>query len=299
MHRRRPTRNRRTDPRHTVGRLAPPTTPPSTSPTPRTGAPAGAPGEPPVGSRSAVTRDLGQGVGAVTTLSSGGASDSGQRAGPAFGESSLCMGADSDKSGGRDGEDGALYDGSAPAPGTYTVPMTQLRGGTRYLNPGESRYLTVLPDSSGRVDPSGAGLDFTAAPGKSDPADHANRFHSGDDLPNRIRYAGPRYSGPRTARFDTTASGQGRAWPPPSPAWDHSATVGPESTADGYTACADAGDSGGSCCAGGFGGARTVAPGAARRRLLHKSFLGGVACTTAAFGAGPLPDGAKSRHRTT
>ncbi len=71
------------------------------------------------------------------------------------------------------------------------------------------------------MDLKGVSLDFSAAPGKANPADYANYFTSSDDLLNRIWYAGA-----YTVQLNTIASNQGRAWPPPSSAWDNSATVG-------------------------------------------------------------------------
>ncbi|MFE9880338.1 alpha-L-rhamnosidase [Streptomyces sp. NPDC005784] len=164
------------------------------------------------GSQSAITLDFGKEVGGLATLSFGGTSDNGQRVGLAFSESSLYVGNNSDRSSGRDGEDGALY-ATASANGTYTMPTAQLRGGFRYL--------TVFLDTSGWVDLNGVSLNFTAAPGKADPADYANYFTSSDDLLNSIWYAGA-----YTVQLNTIASGQGRAWPPPASAWDNSATVG-------------------------------------------------------------------------
>ncbi|MFD9001552.1 trehalase family glycosidase [Streptomyces sp. NPDC059582] len=164
------------------------------------------------GSRSAVTLDFGKEVGGLATLSFGVASDSGQRIGLAFSESSLYVGTSSDRSSGRDGDDGALYATAAPN-GTYTMPTARLRGGFRYL--------TVFLDTAGWVDLKGVSLGFTAAPGKADPADYANYFHSNDDLLNRIWYAGA-----YTVQLNTIASDQGRAWPPPATEWDNGATVG-------------------------------------------------------------------------
>ncbi|MER6960122.1 alpha-L-rhamnosidase [Streptomyces sp. NPDC000618] len=164
------------------------------------------------GAQSAVTLDFGKEVGGVTTLSFGSVSGSGQRVGLAFSESSLYVGNNSDRSSGRDGEDGALY-ATASANGTYTMPTARQRGGFRYL--------TVFLDTSGWVDLKGVSLGFTAAPGKADPADYANYFHSSDDLLNRIWYAGA-----YTVQLNTIASDQGRAWPPPASEWDNGATVG-------------------------------------------------------------------------
>lgn len=164
------------------------------------------------GSQSAITLDFGKEVAGLATLSFGSTSASGRRVGLAFSESSLYAGTNSDRSSGRDGEDGALYT-TASANGTYTMPTARLRGGFRYL--------TVFLDASGWVDLTGVSLDFTAAPGKADPADYANYFHSNDDLLNRIWYAGA-----YTVQLNTIASGQGRAWPPPASEWDNGATVG-------------------------------------------------------------------------
>ncbi|WP_247196609.1 trehalase family glycosidase [Streptomyces sp. GESEQ-35] len=164
------------------------------------------------GAQSAITLDFGKEVGGVTTLSFGAVSDSGQRVGLAYSESSLYVGNNSDRSSGRDGEDGALH-ATASANGTYTVPTAQQRGGFRYL--------TVFLDTSGWVDLNGVSLNFTAAPGKSNPADYANYFSSSDELLNRIWYAGA-----YTVQLNTIASDEGRAWPPPSTEWDNSATVG-------------------------------------------------------------------------
>ncbi|MEU9446221.1 alpha-L-rhamnosidase [Streptomyces sp. NPDC048304] len=164
------------------------------------------------GAKSAITLDFGKEVGGLATLSFGSTSDSGQRVGLAFSESSQYVGTDSDLSSGRGDADGALYT-TPSAGGTYTMPTARLRGGFRYL--------TVFLDTSGWVDLKGVRLDFTAAPGKTDPADYANYFHSSDDLLNRIWYAGA-----YTVQLDTIASDQGRAWPPPATGWDNSATVG-------------------------------------------------------------------------
>jgi hypothetical protein len=164
------------------------------------------------GSKSAITLDFGKEVGGLATLSFGSTSDSGQRVGLAFSESSQYVGTTSDLSSGRGDADGALHT-TAPAGGTYTMPTAQLRGGFRYL--------TVFLDTSGWVDVKGVSLDFTAAPGKTNPADYANYFHSSDDLLNRVWYAGA-----YTVQLDTIASNQGRAWPPPATEWDNSATVG-------------------------------------------------------------------------
>jgi hypothetical protein len=163
------------------------------------------------GAGSSLVLDFGKEVGGLVTLSFGAASDGGQRVGLAFSESSLYAGTASDASSGGN-PDGAIY-GAAPANSTYTMPAARLRGGFRYL--------TVFLNSSGWVDLRGVSLNFTAAPGKANPAAYANYFYSSDDLLNRIWYAGA-----YTVQLDTIASNQGRAWPPPQSEWDNSATIG-------------------------------------------------------------------------
>jgi hypothetical protein len=167
------------------------------------------------GTNSAISLDFGKEVGGLITLSFGSTSDSSQRVGLAFSESSLYVGTSSDASSGG-AADGAIY-GSAPSGGTYTMPTARLRGGFRYL--------TVFLNTSGWVDLRRVSLNFTAAPGMADPSAYPNYFYSNDDLLNKIWYAGA-----YTVQMDTIASNQGRAWPPPSSEWDNSATVSVGST---------------------------------------------------------------------
>ncbi|WP_439657199.1 alpha-L-rhamnosidase-related protein [Lentzea sp. HUAS TT2] len=162
------------------------------------------------GTNSSITLDFGKEVGGIATLSFGATSD-GQRVGLAFTESSLHIGRSSDASSGGNA-DGALY-GNAPTNGTYVMPSARLRGGFRYL--------TVFLNTSGWADLTGVSLNFTAAPGKSNPADYANYFYSSDNLLNRIWYAGA-----YTVQTNVIASNQGRAWPPPQSEWDNGATAG-------------------------------------------------------------------------
>lgn len=167
------------------------------------------------GAGSALSLDFGKEVGGLVTLSFGSTSDANQRVGLAFSESSLYVGTSSDASSGGNA-DGAIY-GAAPAGGSYTMPAARLRGGFRYL--------TVFLSTGGWVDLRGVSLNFTAAPGMSNPSAYANYFYSNDDLLNRIWYAGA-----YTVQMDTIASNQGRVWPPPSSEWDNSATVSVGST---------------------------------------------------------------------
>ncbi|MGH1554164.1 hypothetical protein ACRAWF_26120 [Streptomyces sp. L7] len=74
------------------------------------------------GSQSAVTLDFGKEVGGLVTLSFGSTSSSNQRVGLAFSESSLYVGNNSDRSSGRDGEDGALYATPRPTAPTPCPP---------------------------------------------------------------------------------------------------------------------------------------------------------------------------------
>jgi len=174
------------------------------------------------GGNSAITLDFGKEVGGLVTLSFGSTSDSSQSVGLAFSESSLNAGTSSDLSNGGSVADGAIY-GAAPANGTYTMPTARLRGGFRYL--------TVFLKSSGWVDLTRVSLNFTAAPGKSDPSAYPNYFSSNDPLLNKIWYAGA-----YTVQLNSIAPDQGRVWGPPASEWDNSATVsvaGPSVLVDG------------------------------------------------------------------
>ena len=165
------------------------------------------------GTNSAITLDFGKEVGGLATLSFGAASDGGQQLGLAFSESSLYVGNDSDISATHEGRgDGALT-AAAPANGSYTMPNQYLRGGFRYL--------TVFLRTAGWVELTRVSLNFTAAPGKADPADYANYFYSNDNLLNRIWYAGA-----YTVQMSTIASNQGRAWPAPATLWNNAAVIG-------------------------------------------------------------------------
>ncbi|WP_433385949.1 alpha-L-rhamnosidase C-terminal domain-containing protein [Micromonospora sp. KLBMP9576] len=165
------------------------------------------------GTNSSITLDFGKEVGGLATLTFGAASDGGQRLGLAFTESSLFVGNDSDTSATHEGRgDGALT-AAAPANGTYTMPAEYLRGGFRYL--------TVFLRTPGWVDLTRVSLNFTAAPGKANPADYANYFYSNDDLLNRIWYGGA-----YTVQLNTIASHQGRAWPAPATLWNNAAVAG-------------------------------------------------------------------------
>jgi Bacterial alpha-L-rhamnosidase 6 hairpin glycosidase domain len=163
------------------------------------------------GNGSSVVLDFGKDVGGIVTLTFAGSSDSGQSVGLAFSESDQNVGENSDPSS-DGGPDGALYAAVAGA-GSYTVPADKLRGGLRYL--------TLFLNSSGWVDIDGVSLNFTAAPGVSDPAAYPDYFCSNDSLLNRIWYAGA-----YTVQLDTIAPAQGRVWPPPSSGWENNAVVG-------------------------------------------------------------------------
>ncbi|MFJ5992868.1 MGH1-like glycoside hydrolase domain-containing protein [Lentzea sp. NPDC092896] len=162
------------------------------------------------GTNSSITLDFGKEVGGIATLSFG-ATSGGQQVGLAFSESSQYVGRDSDASSGGQ-PDRAIF-GNATTDGTYVMPAPRLRGGFRYL--------TIFLRTSGWVDLTGVSLNFTPAPGKSNPAAYANYFYSSDNLLNRIWYAGA-----YTVQTNVIASNQGRAWPPPPSEWDNSATVG-------------------------------------------------------------------------
>jgi hypothetical protein len=159
------------------------------------------------GAHSRVVLDFGKDVAGLVTLKFAGASGSGQQIGLAFSESSLYVGENSDLSSGAafsgTGTDGAIY-ARVDGAGTYTMPTDKLRGGFRYL--------TLFLATSGWVDVNGVSLNFTAAPGVSNPQAYANYFSSNDELLNKIWYAGA-----YTTQLDTIDPQQGRVWPAPAP----------------------------------------------------------------------------------
>ncbi|WP_405990814.1 MGH1-like glycoside hydrolase domain-containing protein [Streptomyces sp. NBC_00986] len=162
------------------------------------------------GNGSAVTLDFGKEVGGIVTLNFAGASGAGQSVGLAFSESSLYTGTSSDNSAG--GTDGAIY-ATVGGAGSWTMPTDKLRGGFRYL--------TLFLNSGGWVDVNGVSLNFTAAPGASNPAAYPDYFYSNDDELNRIWYAGA-----YTVQLNTIDPTQGRVYPPVSSGWENNATVG-------------------------------------------------------------------------
>ena len=165
------------------------------------------------GNGSSVTLDFGKEVGGIVTLTFAGSSDADQSVGLAFSESSQNVGDTSDASTNVSGStDGAIFAAVSGA-GSYTMPVDKLRGGFRYL--------TLFLNSSGWVDVSGVSLDFTAAPGASDPAAYPNYFCSNDSLLNQIWYAGA-----YTVQLDTINPTQGRTSPQPATGWETDGTVG-------------------------------------------------------------------------
>ena len=167
------------------------------------------------GAHSRLVLDFGKEVGGIVTLTFSGASGAGQQLGLAFSESSNYIGENSDLSAGifnGNDTDGAIFANVGGA-GSYTMPIDKLRGGFRYL--------TLFLTTTGWVDLNGVSLNFTAAPGKTDPSAYTNYFSSNDDLLNKIWYAGA-----YTVQLDTIDPHQGRVWPAPATGWENNATIG-------------------------------------------------------------------------
>ncbi|MFI6077376.1 trehalase family glycosidase [Actinoplanes sp. NPDC051343] len=164
------------------------------------------------GNGSSVTLDFHKDVGGIITLRFAGASDGGQSVGLAFSESAQFVGNASDASSGG-GPDGSLFTSVPAGGGSYTVPTDKQRGGFRYL--------TLFLNSGGWAGIDGVSLNFTAAPGASNPAAYPNYFCSNDDELNRIWYAGA-----YTVQLNTINPNQGRVWPPPSSGWENNGVVG-------------------------------------------------------------------------
>ena len=162
------------------------------------------------GKGSAVTLDFGKEVGGIVTLHFAGSSDANQSVGLAFSESPQYVGTSSDNSAG--GTDGAIY-AAVNGAGSYTMPTDKLRGGFRYL--------TLFLNSSGWADINGVSLNFTAAPGVTDPSAYPDYFYSNDALLDRIWYAGA-----YTVQLNTIDPTQGRVYPPVSSGWENNGAVG-------------------------------------------------------------------------
>ncbi|MGD0832738.1 MAG: trehalase family glycosidase, partial [Terracidiphilus sp.] len=168
------------------------------------------------GQGSYLVFDFGKEVGGIVSLQFGDASDSAQSLAVAFSESSLYTGLASDQSNSGGGADGFLSANVVPH-GEYVMPTTKLRGGFRYL--------TVGMATSGMVQLTGVGLQFTAAPALSDLRAYKGSFASSNDALNRIWYAGA-----YTVQMDTIAPVQGAAWPPPTDGWLNNGVSGFGST---------------------------------------------------------------------
>jgi hypothetical protein len=159
---------------------------------------------------ASVTLDFGKEVGGIITLGFAGSSGAGQSVGLAFSESSQSVGPNSDASAG--GTDGAIF-AAVTGAGSYTMPTDKLRGGFRYL--------TLFLNSGGWVDVNRVSLNFTAAPGLSNPSSYPDYFFSDDSLLNQIWYAGA-----YTVQLNTIDPAQGRVYPPVSSGWENNAVVG-------------------------------------------------------------------------
>jgi hypothetical protein len=164
------------------------------------------------GAGASITYDFGKEVGGLVTLRFGSSSDTGQRLGLAFTESSQYVGTTSDASNGGGGADGAIYAGVTPG-AAWTMPAASLRGGFRYL--------TLFAGTTGPIAIDRVSLAISFAPSMANLRDYANSFHSSDPLLNRIWYAGA-----YTVQTNTIAPTTGRVWGPPATGWDNSATVG-------------------------------------------------------------------------
>jgi hypothetical protein len=164
------------------------------------------------GAGSSVTLDFGEEVGGLVTVHSTAATDTGQRLGLAFSESSQYVGTTSDASNGGSGSDGAIFADLTPN-ASWTMPQNKLRGGFRYL--------TLFDESGGSIAIDKVSLAITFAPSMSNLRNYDNYFYSSDPLLNRIWYAGA-----YTAQTNVIAPTTGRVWGPPASGWNNSGTVG-------------------------------------------------------------------------
>ena len=172
------------------------------------------------GTNAYVVLDFGTEVGGTISLRFTGVSDSAQKLGVAFSESSDYLdfstlpAPDSDTStGGPRSRDGAI-DVPAASGTTYTTPLKLQRGGFRYL--------ILFNETGGSISFDDVSTHLTASPLLGDDLqDYPNYFASSDSLLNRIWYAGA-----YTVQLDTLVPDQGRAWPAPDALWDDTGVIG-------------------------------------------------------------------------
>lgn len=132
---------------------------------------------------STVTFDYKKNIAGVVSLNVTSSSDSNQRIGITFSESSLWISTEHSDTTGNEGFDNMVFI-DTPSAGTFSLPPDLLRGGFRYMS--------LVHNMTGSVEISAVETHFTAMPHYAEDQlqNYTGWFHSNDELLNRIWYAG-------------------------------------------------------------------------------------------------------------
>lgn len=130
---------------------------------------------------SSVTFDFGKNVAGVVSVTVGPSSSPFAFIGLTYTESNLWINEQASDATADAGLDEVLWLPVGNGPGTYTVE--------RYHERGAFRYLTLISNTTAKIDVTTVSTNFTAAPAQ-DLRAYKGYFHSNDELLNRIWYAG-------------------------------------------------------------------------------------------------------------
>ena len=130
---------------------------------------------------SSVTFDYGKNVAGIVSVTVGTSSSPHAFIGLTYTESSLWINGQASDATADAGLDEVLWLPVGEGPGTYTVETYHLRGAFRYLS--------LISNTTARVQVTSISTNFTAAP-VQDLRAYRGYFHSDDELLNRIWYAG-------------------------------------------------------------------------------------------------------------
>ena len=170
------------------------------------------------GNNAGLILDFGLEVGGVVTIAY--TSCGSGNLGLAFSEAKTFTGFNSDESNGGNGPDGALFvsihPASCGAAGSYTMPLSQQRGGFRYLT-----LYTMTNTGSIDVNITSVTLNLTFQPSWPNLRAYGGFFDSSDSLLNKIWYACT-----YTIQLNTIRADSGRAYPLLNTGWNNAASVG-------------------------------------------------------------------------
>jgi hypothetical protein len=168
------------------------------------------------GNGSLLIFDFGQEVGGIVKINYT-ATGTGTL-GLAFTEAKNFTGFNSDESNGGSSPDGALLvDVPYSIQNSYSMPVSKMRGGFRYLS------VFTLTNSMGlNVTLDATNVEITFQPSWPNLRAYGGYFHSNDPLLNRIWYACA-----YTLQANNIPPTSGRTWPAPPEGWSNDANLGP------------------------------------------------------------------------